>query len=819
MQDDSRIEQIHAYLVGLYGENPNGLLWIGGHADGWRGRTFAQVDDAAAYAVKLDDQGGTGVYHRSTTLARVPERRGDADDSHTVYFFALDVDVAGPGHKAENLPVDFSDVERLIEVAGFPAPTAWVFSGGGFYPQWRFAEPIDVRDLEMRQWVTDAFDMISAHFIATAKGMGWHLDNVRDLARVFRLPGTTNRKVPDEPVQAVMMNRLRGHVEGVGETHDLGVLAALARPTRGVVHPAPESALATSSAGAGASGDTDLFDAAAKTFTRDQAKQYVRTAAAKLGETTAGYNAAINNFAMACAHFPWLVDRERCGRLMIKALGEKTGWTEPDRDDRITIDSAYKATEAGKSWVAQEVAAADQDGQEGEAGGVTLSSPGQPMKVAREILEMRERPLRWWQGAYYEHQGRHWAETSDDLIKRWIYRATEDANYVGVDSKGETVVKAWAPTGGKVANVHDALSRGVVQTEHEPVRIMAMTNGVLDPGTRTLTAHDVDTFNLSSLPFAYDPDATCPQWLEFLDSTLPGDREAHETLAEWMGYVLSGRTDLQKIGVLVGPTRCGKGTISRVLKAMVGPGGWAAPTLARFGSEFGMASLIGKGLAVMGDVRWTSKYVIDAVPIMLGISGEDGFTIPRKHIGDWIGTLPTRLMLMSNDAPVFTDVSGALAGRMIYVAFHRSFLGAEDLRLESRLMGELPGILNWALNGLDRVSELGTFTQSAASLELAAEVDRDASPVKAWIDDRCLLDPSSTVTLEALLSSYRDWLNTENMNLSPSSNRLSRDLKSAFGDQGVTVDRKPNGAGGKHRVVTGIRVIVGGSIASGDLFD
>lgn len=806
MQDDTRATAVRAYLVDLYGETPHGLLWIGGHEDGWRGRTFAQVDDAVAYALELDDKGGIGVYHRSTTLAHKPEKRGNAADSHAVHYFVLDVDVAGPGHKATNLPAGFADVEHLIEEAGFPAPTAWVFSGGGYYPQWRFAEPIDVREAEMRAWVQDAFALISAHFIEVAKGLGWQLDNVRDLARVFRLPGTTNRKVPDEHARCVVLN-----VPGQGGTHDLGVLAALARPGRGVVHGS------TSPAALDPTPADDLFDSGERTFTREQAKKFVREAAARLAATDAGFNAAINSFAMVCAHFPWLADRERCGKLMIGALGQKTGWTEPDRDDALTIDSAYRATEAGKSWTATEVQTSAEGGD--VDGSAHLSSPSQPMKVARELLAMRERPLRWWQGVYYEHQGRHWAEISDDLIRRWIYRATEDATYTGTNAAGEFVSKPWAPAAGKVANVHDALSRGVVQVEHEPVRVMALENGILEPASRALTGHDEDVFNLSSLPFAYDPEAACPQWLEFLESTLPGDVQAHETIAEWFGYVLSGRTDLHKIGVLVGPPRCGKGTISRVLKAMVGADGWAAPTLARLSSEFGMASLIGKGLAIMGDVRWTSKYVIDAVPILLGISGEDGFSIPRKHVGDWIGKLPTRLMLMSNDAPVFTDVSGALAGRMVYVAFHRTFLGSEDLTLEGRLMTELPGILNWALNGLDRVAALGTFTQSAGSLELAAEVDRDSSPVKAWIDDRCVVDPTCTVTLEALLSNYRDWLRAENMALSPSLNRLSRDIKSAFGDQGVTVERKPNGQGGKHRVVAGLRVIVGGSIPNGDLFD
>jgi hypothetical protein len=98
----------------------------------------------------------------------------------------------------------------------------------------------------------------------------------------------------------------------------------------------------------------DLFDDPERRFTREQAVAYVKAAKEELGKTTQGFNGAINNFAMTCAHFPWLVDRERCGELMIKTLGPKQGWTEPDRDDRLTINSAYSATEAGKSWVAAE---------------------------------------------------------------------------------------------------------------------------------------------------------------------------------------------------------------------------------------------------------------------------------------------------------------------------------------------------------------------------------------------------------------------------------------------------------------------------------
>lgn len=110
--------------------------------------------------------------------------------------------------------------------------------------------------------------------------------------------------------------------------------------------------------GAPAGEDADLFDTPAREFTREQATDYIKAAIAQLKQAKpGGLNGAINNFAMTCAHFPWLVDRHLCAQLVIRHLGALHGWTAPDRQDEMTIDSAYSATEAGKSWVAAEVQA------------------------------------------------------------------------------------------------------------------------------------------------------------------------------------------------------------------------------------------------------------------------------------------------------------------------------------------------------------------------------------------------------------------------------------------------------------------------------
>ena len=61
------------------------------------------------------------------------------------------------------------------------------------------------------------------------------------------------------------------------------------------------------------------------------------------------------------------------------------------------------------------------------------------------------------------------------------------------------------------------------------------------------------------------------RWLAFLDELWPDDADSIAALQEFFGYVISGRLDLHKILLLVGPTRGGKGAIARVLGQLVGP--------------------------------------------------------------------------------------------------------------------------------------------------------------------------------------------------------------------------------------------------------
>jgi putative DNA primase/helicase len=248
-----------------------------------------------------------------------------------------------------------------------------------------------------------------------------------------------------------------------------------------------------------------------------------------------------------------------------------------------------------------------------------------------------------------------------------------------------------------------------------------------------------------------------------------------------MGYVLGGSTAQQKIFMLVGPRRSGKGTIGRVLTGLLGAHNVAAPTLASLTTNFGLQVLIGRPLGLISDARLGSRADGSiAVERLLSISGEDSITVDRKYRDPWTGRLPTRFVILTNEVPRFTDASGALASRFIVLVLTRSFLGREDPTLTDTLLEQAPGIFNWALDGLDRLLARGYFEQPAVSRDAMQRLEDLASPVSAFVRDRCIVDPVREVDKDLLWGDWKDWCVGEGKDRAGTKAVFYRDLHAAY---------------------------------------
>jgi putative DNA primase/helicase len=219
------------------------------------------------------------------------------------------------------------------------------------------------------------------------------------------------------------------------------------------------------------------------------------------------------------------------------------------------------------------------------------------------------------------------------------------------------------------------------------------------------------------------------------------------------------------------------------------------------GTNFGMSQLIGKQLAVVGDMRLGTKCDKDLLAEnVLKLSGRGLFTIDRKYKSHWTGTLPCKLLLISNEMPKLKDASGALASRMITYRTRRSFYGREDRHLfEDKIRPELPAILLWALDGLRRMRQRGPIAEPACSLEMREELAREGSPIMAFVQECLTLDVSATVDKNVMYSAYLDFAHDNG--LRPTSKSwFYRDLDTATASK-VKEQRVRKGGADVHNIL------------------
>jgi putative DNA primase/helicase len=270
------------------------------------------------------------------------------------------------------------------------------------------------------------------------------------------------------------------------------------------------------------------------------------------------------------------------------------------------------------------------------------------------------------------------------------------------------------------------------------------------------------------------------------------------------GLCITDQTRFQKAFLIVGPKRSGKGTTARVLQGLVGFDNYVGPTMSGFVKQFGMQSWIGKKVAVFSDARLEHAPAV-ATERLLAITGEDAQDIERKYLTAWTGKLSTRIVILTNEIPKFKDESGTLPTRFVVLEMTRTFFDREDIHLTDKLLAELPGILNWALDGWDALAERGHLVQPKSGKDAAETLLLAASNIRSFVEEKCELGSEYRIECGKLLSACRGWHEDRRIWFTLESNQLSARLKHAYPQIGVerprdAIDPK------RPRYFTGIRL-------------
>lgn len=421
-------------------------------------------------------------------------------------------------------------------------------------------------------------------------------------------------------------------------------------------------------------------------------------------------------------------------------------------------------------------------------GGDFLEQDDDPYRIARGILAgygtAARRTLAYWRSEFYAWDGARWQSRDRGgwtaavslATRRHFERVYRDNQQLAQRGVIEDVPKMGRVTRPLVSNVVGALEAETLLdcpaapawvrggSGPDPAELVAMGNGLVhlpafvEGRADAILAPSPLFFNLNAADYPVALDAPAPAaWLRFLAELWPDDPESVALLQEWFGYLITPDTSQQKMLLLIGPKRSGKGTISAVLRSLVGPDNCCGPTLSGLAGPFGLAPLLGKSVALVDDARLSAR--ADGAVVserLLLISGEArSVTVERKHLDSINCQIKTRFVVATNEAPRLADLSGALASRWSVLQFTRSFYGHEDRSLVGRLLAELPGIFRWAAAGWDRLRRQGQFSRPTSAEDAVESMEESGSPIGVFLKERCEVGAALSESADAL---YSEWI-------------------------------------------------------------
>ncbi|AFH21873.1 putative DNA primase/helicase [environmental Halophage eHP-11] len=292
---------------------------------------------------------------------------------------------------------------------------------------------------------------------------------------------------------------------------------------------------------------------------------------------------------------------------------------------------------------------------------------------------------------------------------------------------------------------------------------IAAQNCVIDLEENAAIEHSPDKTFMSRLGTDYSPTADAPQWRGFLDDVVPTE-EGRMKLQEYAGYCLHhwGHPH-HKVLFLVGPQASGKSTFLDTINAMLGSDTVSSLTPQQMTDErFGAAELFGKWANISNDIP---KETVENTGQFKQIAAGDPLKAEEKFKDPFRFKPKAKHLFAANQLPDAKLDDQAFYRRILLVAFPETIPRSErDLKLDDKLLDELPGILNWALDGLERLVEQGGFTGDRSAAQTEATWSKWGDSVKRF-DEVALMDADAdrAIPRSKVYAAYNEYCRQESI--------------------------------------------------------
>lgn len=316
--------------------------------------------------------------------------------------------------------------------------------------------------------------------------------------------------------------------------------------------------------------------------------------------------------------------------------------------------------------------------------------------------------------------------------------------------------------------------------------LLNLINGMVNPLDGWLSPHESILYSTVRLNYNYcekelGKDNSFPMlWIKTLNEIFEDNKEKINILQEFFGYCLTKDVSREKSLLLLGESRSGKSTILETLAGMMGEENYSSVSLEHLSNPQHTPLLINKMVNIDWDVSGgAEKYEANFKIITSG----EPITVNQKFIPTFKFRPYCKLIMAANKFPRITDHSSAFFKRLILLPCERVFEPQEqNPLLKEQLKKELPLILNWSIEGLQRMVKRGNFEVGKKFMTDAIEELREESnPVDIFFRENIATDVMGSAEIEKqdLYIKYVDWCKT-NGNAAMANNKFGATVYSKY---------------------------------------
>lgn len=356
-------------------------------------------------------------------------------------------------------------------------------------------------------------------------------------------------------------------------------------------------------------------------------------------------------------------------------------------------------------------------------------------------------------GFVYLYNGEYWSALNKDELESFLGKVAEK---MGIDKFS---AKHYQFREQLVKQFYTDADLGKPQIPDESVTIN-LNNGtfVVNPLNSRLKDYDKNDFLKYKLEFEYNPSATAPLFMEYLNRVQP-DINRQKILAEYIGFLFIRHSTLklEKALLLYGSGANGKSVFFEIMSALLGKENISNFSLQNLTNENGyyrakLANKLVNYASEIGGKLEASffKQLVSGEPVEARSPYQEPFTLTNY----------AKLIFNCNDLPKDVEQTPAFFRRFLIVPFDVTIQEFEqDKELSKKITEkELSGVFNWVLDGLNRLLSQKKFTFSEAVENQLELYKKQSDSVQMFMDDENYYKSQDKWTqAKEFFKTYRDY--------------------------------------------------------------